>query len=67
MSNNYNPLQDFKKISKNNYVNISTGELFQYKQSVNRRDNVSSLKRTFKIRDLINNNFTGGKMSYILF
>lgn len=62
VSNNYNPLLDFKKISKNNYVNISTGELFQYKQSVNRRDNVSSLKRTFKkIRDLINNNFIGGQ------
>jgi hypothetical protein len=55
-----NGFQDYKKISKSEYMQISTGEIYQYDQSENRADNIAGLKDTFrKLRDLINNNFTG--------
>ena len=53
-------LQSIKKLSKAEYVNLATGEVIEYKQSVNRAQSIGGLKDTFrKIRDLINNNFTG--------
>lgn len=53
-------LDKIRKLNKNEYVNIDTGEVREYKKSENRVQNIASLKRTFKkIRDLINNNFVG--------
>lgn len=57
-----NTEQTIKKISHDNYVVLSTGEIKEYSNSSKTRaDNVASLRRTFKkLRYLINNNFVGG-------
>lgn len=53
-------LEKYKKISKENYMEVSTGEVFDYKVSENRADNLDSLRKTFAgMRRLINANFTG--------
>jgi len=53
-------LDKIRKLNKNEYVIIDTGEVKEYKKSENRAQNIASLKKTFKkIRDLINNNFVG--------
>lgn len=53
-------LDKIRKLNKNEYVIIDTGEVKEYIKSENRGQNISSLKKTFKkIRDLINNNFVG--------
>ena len=55
----HNPIQ-IKKISKNEYVILSTGEVQKFKNTKNRSECVKSLRRTFKsIRELINTNFLG--------
>lgn len=50
-----------KKISKDEYLVIDTGEILEYKKhSSNRSEDKESLRRTFKhIRELINTNFVG--------
>ena len=49
-----------KKVDKNTYVEISTGELKEFTHSENRKQNYNSLRQTFnRLRDLINNNFRG--------
>lgn len=49
-----------KKLDKDRYVEISTGEIKDFEHSLNRKGNENSLRQTFKkIRYLINNNFTG--------
>lgn len=54
-------LLKFKRLSKNHYCDLETGELLHYKHSENRSQSVQSLKRSFgRIRDLVNNNFYGG-------
>jgi hypothetical protein len=52
-----------KKISKNEYIILDTGEVKEYlNHSENRSQDINSLRKTFKkIRQLINNNFTGAK------
>lgn len=51
-----------KKIDKDNYIDLSTGEIKEYKHIENRSESYNSLRQTFKkIRYLINNNFTGRK------
>lgn len=52
-----------KKINKNEYMVLSTGEVFEYQNhSENRSQDIESLRRTFKnIRELINTNFIGAK------
>jgi hypothetical protein len=52
-----------KKINKNEYMLLSTGEVFEYKNhSENRSQDIESLRRTFKnIREVINTNFIGEK------
>jgi hypothetical protein len=52
-----------KKISKNEYVVVDTGEIKEYENHAeNRSENKDSLRKTFKkIRQLINTNFTGAK------
>lgn len=60
LSRHTNGLQTIKKLSKTEYFVLDTGEVLEYKQSDNRSQSTESLKKTFKrIRDLINNNFTG--------
>jgi hypothetical protein len=55
-----NGLNKIQKLSKTHYVVKDTGEVLEYKQSENRGQNIAGLKESFsKIRDLINNNFTG--------
>lgn len=51
-----------KKISKNEYLVVSTGEIKEFSnRSENRSEDKESLRKTFKhIRQLINTNFTGG-------
>jgi len=52
-----------KKISKNEYVILETGEIKEYSfHAENRVQNKEALRRTFKkIRELINTNFIGAK------
>lgn len=55
-----NGFEDIIKLSKTEYMLKSTGEIIEYNLNENRGQNVAGLKDTFrKIRDLINNNFTG--------
>lgn len=49
-----------RKVSKNEYVDEESGEVFKVKHSENRKGNVDALRKTFKrLRDLINCNFSG--------
>jgi len=51
---------NIKKLDKDRYVDIATGEIREFEHSVTRKDNYNSLRQTFKkLRYLINNNFTG--------
>lgn len=60
MTSNPTGLKSITKINKDQYIDIVTGELKEYKHSQNRAQNVAGLKHTFaKIRRLINNNFFG--------
>jgi len=61
-----NTLEKYVKLDKNSYAVIEreTGEVLEvkdYEIKENRAQNIAGLKRSMKkIRDLINNNFTGG-------
>lgn len=49
-----------KKLDKDTYVNIDTGEIKEFNHIETRQDSLNSLRQTFKkIRYLINNNFEG--------
>ncbi len=49
-----------KKISKDEYIEVDTGEVHQYNHGESRKDNVDGLRKTFKkIRGIINYNFHG--------
>lgn len=53
-------LKEYRKISKNQVVNIVTGEIIDCEVSSTREDNLVSLRRTIKkLRGLINCNFEG--------
>lgn len=53
-------LNKIKKLNKEEYMLVSTGEVFKYQLSDNRGENIAGLKGTFKtLRELINNNFDG--------
>jgi len=55
-----NNLENYKKISKNEMLDLKSGEIIQFENSNTRKDNVLSLKRTItRLRDLINCNFLG--------
>lgn len=48
------------KLSKDEYLNVVTGEVLEYVHTNTRQDNIDSVRDTFKkLRYLINNNFTG--------
>jgi len=49
-----------KKIDKNTYVDLKTGEIKEFSHSENRQENYNSLRQTFKkLRYLINSNLIG--------
>lgn len=53
---------NIKKLNKDNYLELSTGEIKEFSHSENRQQNFNSLRQTFKrLRYLINNNFVGTK------
>lgn len=55
-----NTRANIKKIDKDTYIDLSTGEIREFEHSENRQQNLNSLRQTFKkIRYLINNNFEG--------
>lgn len=55
-----NHVAHIKKLSKDEYVDLGTGEIKEFNHSENRKDNYNSLRQTFKkLRYLINNNFEG--------
>lgn len=57
-----NRYQTIKKLDKDNYVSLSTGEIKEYSHIENRSQSKNSLYQTFKkLRYLINNNFKGSK------
>lgn len=57
-----NRYQRVMKLDKENYVDLSTGEVKKYNHIENRSQSKNSLYQTFKkLRYLINNNFKGSK------
>lgn len=49
-----------KKLDKNRYVHLGSGEIKEFNHIENRSESYNSLRQTFKkLRYLINNNFTG--------
>ena len=51
-----------QRLNKDEYIDLATGEIKEYKHIENRSESYNSLRQTFKkIRYLINNNFTGRK------
>lgn len=55
-----NRQNNIKKLDKDTYLEISTGEIKEFNHSENRQQNYNSLRQTFKkLRYLINNNFIG--------
>lgn len=61
VSSAINGFENLLRLSKTQYTNLTTGEVFEYNLSENRAQNMGGLKKSFKkIRNLINNNFTGG-------
>lgn len=61
VSSAVNGFENLLRLSKTQYTNLTTGEVFEYNLSENRAQNMGGLKKSFKkIRNLINNNFVGG-------
>ena len=57
---NLNNKIKIKKIDKERYILIETGEIKYFKNTNSRQENINELRVTFKkLRDLINNNFKG--------
>lgn len=57
-----NTKQTIRKIDKDHYADLDTGEIKEFQHSENRADLAHSLRATFKkLRYLINNNFDGSK------
>lgn len=55
-----NRKNNIKKLDKDRYVDISTGEIKEFEHSENRQQSYNSLRQTFKrLRYLINANFIG--------
>lgn len=55
-------LKKFRKISKEHYIDLSCGEILDYKINENRSQNLGSMRKTIhNIRRTINANFSGGE------
>ena len=51
---------NIKKLDRDTYLEIETGEIKEFNHAENRQESYNSLRQTFKkVRYLINNNFTG--------
>lgn len=60
-----NCLSDYKKINKNEYVNLRTGEIKPYE--IGEFKSSASLRKSMKrLRELLRNNFNGGKNEIFL-
>lgn len=60
-----NSLKNIKRINKNEYMNIETGEVFQYKKREKR--NKKSMNRSMnKLDEYLSNNFSGDKNEIFL-
>lgn len=58
----WNSKARIKKLDKDRYMNVDTGEIKQFKHSETRKDNLNSLRQTFKrLSYQVNANFTGAK------
>lgn len=58
---------NIKKLSKTMYLELSTGEVKEFSRSATRKDNVNSLRQTFKkLAYLINANFHGKRNELFL-
>ena len=68
MSMDYKPSgSKIKKLNKDQYAIIETGEIFDYKHIENRAECSNSLRTTFKkLRNLINTNFNGSPNELML-
>jgi len=61
------PTINYKKLDKDRYYCLLTGEIFEYKKSDNKSQSVVSIKKTLtKLKRLINNNFTGERNELFL-
>lgn len=59
MTNSNNKIK-IKKIDKERYILVETGEIKYFKNTNSRKENINELRVTFKkLRELINNNFKG--------
>lgn len=57
---NRNNEQRIQKLNADQYLNLSTGEVHEFKHTENRSEGLDSLRKTFgALRSLINTNFTG--------
>lgn len=60
--NSRNDKQTILKLNKDEYIFLDTGELKNYNHTENRSENTKSVRESIgRLRDLINNNFSGGK------
>lgn len=58
---------NIRKISKDEYIDLDTGEIKEFEKTENRSQGLNSLRQTFKkLRYLINNNFKGSKNELFL-
>lgn len=58
---------NIKKLNSDEYVDLKTGEVKEFKKTENRSQSYNSLRQTFKkLRYLINNNFTGERNELFL-
>jgi hypothetical protein len=59
-SSHVNYKASIKKLDKDRYIDVQTGEIKNFNHIENRQQSYNSLRKTFsKLSDLINNNFTG--------
>lgn len=61
MERKVDALSKFRKLNKEHYLDLETGEILDYKLNSSRGENINSMRKTLhKIRRTINNNFSGG-------
>lgn len=62
-----NSRANIKKLNSDEYVDLQTGEIKEFKKTENRSQSYNSFRQTFKrLRYLINNNFVGNKNELFL-
>ncbi len=67
MERKVDSLSKFRKLNKEHYLDLETGEILDYKLNTSRDENINSMRKTLhKIRRTINNNFSGGENELFL-